>query len=156
MNCVFCGVEIVLLNILSRVLVTIEEVRIGDWIYWPLLVQSFVITIIYNNSQKIFFLDCIGLAQFWLDTLSLSTTTITTGFYCPVNNYFSRIPQKTLSSVVQNERLPVCYIAVNIFLLLNACVVRMCLPTRCLAMGTHVTIFRWTEYRICSVISSVP
>jgi hypothetical protein len=51
----------------------------------------------------------------------------------------ARTPRKTLSSVVKNACLLVRYLAIDI-LLLNACVAGMCLPTRCLAMGIHVTL----------------
>jgi hypothetical protein len=55
-----------------------------------------------------------------------------------------RPPWKTPSSLVKNACLLVCYLAMD-DLLLSVCVARMCSPTRCLAMGIHVTIylFHW-------------
>jgi hypothetical protein len=55
-------------------------------------------------------------------------------------NYFARIPRKTPSSIVQNASLLVRYLAVDVLLLLGACVAGMCLSTRCLARGIHFTI----------------
>jgi hypothetical protein len=57
-------------------------------------------------------------------------------------NHFVRTPWNTPSSVVNNACLLVRYLAIDVLLLLSAFVARMCLPTRRLAMGIHVTIHR--------------
>jgi hypothetical protein len=56
-------------------------------------------------------------------------------------NYFARTPRKTSSSAVKNACLLVSYVAMDVLLLLSARVAGMCLSSRCLAMGIHVTIF---------------
>jgi hypothetical protein len=54
-------------------------------------------------------------------------------------NHSARTPWKTPSSTVKNACLLAPYLAIDV-LLLSACVARVCLPTRCIAMGIHVTI----------------
>jgi hypothetical protein len=49
-------------------------------------------------------------------------------------------PRKTLSSIVKEACLQLRYLAMD-DLLLSAFVARMCLRSRCLAMGIHVTIY---------------
>jgi hypothetical protein len=61
-------------------------------------------------------------------------------------NHFARTPRKTLSSVFRNAHLPVCYLAIRVLLLLNACVAGMCSPTRCLAVDIRVTTFSLLTY----------
>jgi hypothetical protein len=56
-------------------------------------------------------------------------------------NYFARIPRKTWSSIIHNECLVARYLTTDVLLLFRARVVGICLPTRCLTMGIHVTIF---------------
>jgi hypothetical protein len=58
----------------------------------------------------------------------------------PTYNSSARTPPKTPSSIVKNACLLVRYLAMDI-LLLGSLSLGMCLPTRCLAMGVHVTIF---------------
>jgi hypothetical protein len=55
-------------------------------------------------------------------------------------NHTARTPGKTPSSIVKNACLLVRYLAI-VVLLLSVFVAVMCLPTRCLAMDIHVTIF---------------
>jgi hypothetical protein len=64
------------------------------------------------------------------------TTVLPNTYY----NYFAQTPRKTPSSVAQNARLPIRYLAID-DLLLSACVAGMCLPSRCLAMVICGTIF---------------
>jgi hypothetical protein len=109
--------------ILSRVGVTYKT-RFGldDWISSSLLVQSLVITINYNNSQQIFSWTLLP----WLPR----TPSIPTGLPLllasnvlpkTTYNHFTRTPRETPSSAVQNARLPVRYLAMDV-LLLSACV----------------------------------
>jgi hypothetical protein len=61
------------------------------------------------------------------------------------------IAQQWTSSVVQNARILVCYLAMNVFLLLSVCVEGMCLPSCCLAMDICVIIwFRTGPYGLTS------
>jgi hypothetical protein len=55
-------------------------------------------------------------------------------------NHFARTPRKTPSYIAQNACLLVRYLAIDV-LLLSACVAGMCLPTCCVAMGIHVTLY---------------
>jgi hypothetical protein len=55
-------------------------------------------------------------------------------------NHFARAIRKTPSSIVHNACLLARYLAVDVLLLLSACIAGMYLPTRCLAMGIHVTL----------------
>jgi hypothetical protein len=73
---------------------------------------------------------------FYTPCYSASTPTV-----LPNTSYypFARNPRKTPSSVVQNARLLVHYLARDV-LLLSACVAGLCLPTRCLAVDVHITI----------------
>jgi hypothetical protein len=54
-------------------------------------------------------------------------------------NDFARTPRKTPSSVINSACLLVRYPAMDV-LFLSDCFVGMCLSSRCLAMGIHVTI----------------
>jgi hypothetical protein len=56
------------------------------------------------------------------------------------HNHFARTPRKTQSRVVKNACLLLHYLAMDV-LLLSACVARMRLPARCLAMGIQVAIY---------------
>jgi hypothetical protein len=85
-------------------------------------------------------------------TLSCSTPVLPEASY----NHFARTPRKTPSSVVQNACLLVRYIAVDVLLLLSACVAEMFLPTRCLAVGIHVTIYFIITYVIFPFMPRAP
>jgi hypothetical protein len=55
-------------------------------------------------------------------------------------NHSAWTPWKTPSSTVKNSCLLVRYLAMDVLILSRERVVGMCLPTRCLTMGIHVTI----------------
>jgi hypothetical protein len=57
----------------------------------------------------------------------------------PFYNFSARTPRKT-SSVIKNACLLVRYLALDVLLLLSAYASGMCLPSRCLVMGTCITI----------------
>jgi hypothetical protein len=73
----------------------------------------------------------------WTPSILLAFTVLPNTSY----NHFARTPPKTQSSVAQNARLPVCYLAIDVILLLSAYIAGICLPIRYLAMGIHVTIY---------------
>jgi hypothetical protein len=72
----------------------------------------------------------------------LSTAVLYSVCRLTVHSYNSsaRIPRKTPSSIVKNASLLIHYLARDVLLLKAFFFAEMCLPTRCLAMGIHVTI----------------
>jgi hypothetical protein len=70
-----------------------------------------------------------------VDVFDTASTRVSSVLLNTSYNYYARTTRKAPSSIVQNACLLVRYLAINVLLLLSACVAGMCLPTRCLAMG---------------------
>jgi hypothetical protein len=76
---------------------------------------------------------------FRLFTLDYSASTISSDVLCPFIISRNR-PHGKHPSIVKEECLPVRYLAMDVLLSRARVLAGMCLPSRCLAMGVHVTI----------------
>jgi hypothetical protein len=78
-----------------------------------------------------------------LEVRFFSTTTV---LFCRTfpYNHFARTPRKT-DSIVKETCLLIRCQAIDVLLLCEFACAGRCLPSRCLAMGIHVTISIWTR-----------
>jgi hypothetical protein len=113
-----------------------------DRIYWTF---TQVVTTVHKSPSDT--LSSSSTGHFRLPphfTTSLLRCTLSRRLAVSSYNSTARTPRKTPSFVVKSAYLLVHYLAVEV-LLLSACVTETCLPTRSLAMGLHVTIYKYTQ-----------
>jgi hypothetical protein len=103
---------------------TNHHLRLDTLGFWPHYINPLTLELFYTSK--------------WTPLYSSNSPSIL--MIGPSYNSSARTPRKTPSSVVKNACLLVCYLAMDVLLLLRACASRMCLPSRCLPMGICVTI----------------
>jgi hypothetical protein len=88
-----------------------------------------------------------------LSTAVLYSVLLCFCYSCPAEHFLrlARTPRKTPHSLVKNSCLLIRYLVMNVLLLFRASAfAAMCLASRCLAVGIHVTIFsRFIPPLIC-------